>query len=299
MIGTRNKMKIKYLLLALRPKQWVKNLFIFSPLIFGGKLFIYPANLKTAIAFVLFCLAASVVYLANDLIDLEKDKLHPKKRLRPIASGKVTVDQTKIAALILGIISIVLSFMLSGSFGWVVVTYLTFNLLYSKILKEAVIIDVFCIAAFFLLRIIAGAVVAEVSMSYWIVIMTALLALFLGFNKRRQEVVTLEEKAASHRKVLIKYDPYFIDQMIAVITSSIVVVYMLYTVDANTVREFGSNHLIYTIPFVYYGIFRYLYLIHRRNEDGDPTDILISDRKTQLNIVLWAAVCILVLYYGV
>lgn len=148
------------------------------------------------------------------------------------------------------------------------------------------------------MRIIAGAAVARVVISYWIIFMTALVALFLGFNKRRQELRFLKKKATAHRRVLTKYSFLFIDQMVPIITSSIVVVYMLYTVDARTVKEFGTNHLIYSIPFVYYGIFRYLYLIHKRHKGIDPTRILLSDGKMQLNFALWIIICIAVIYFG-
>lgn len=289
---------MKYLFFSLRPKHWIKNFFIFLPLIFGKKLFLFPDNLYALFAFFLFCLAASAVYLTNDIVDIKKDKLHPAKRLRPIASGKVSVRTAQITALMMGLLTIVVSFFLDIRFGLVIITYFIFNILYSKFLKDIVIVDVFCLAGFFYLRIIAGAVIADVVISNWILFMTALLALFLGFNKRRQELKLLEKKASSHRRVLTHYNAYFIDQMIPVITSSIVVVYMLYTVDARTVTQFGTNHLIYSIPFVYYGIFRYLYLIHKKRQDGDPVRILMSDRKMQVNLVLWAAICVLVIYFG-
>ena len=288
----------KYLLYSLRPKHWIKNFFIFLPLIFGKKLFVFPANLMSVAAFFLFSLTAGVAYLINDIVDVRKDRSHPEKCLRPIASGKISIKQAKATALILGILSIISSFMLNVYFGWTVAAYLIFNFLYSKFLKDAVIIDVFCIGGFFLLRIIAGSIIAESGLSHWIIIMTFLLALFLGFNKRRQELEILEEGAAHHRRVLTKYNIYFIDQMTAVITSSIAVVYMLYTVDARTVRVFENTHLIYSIPFVYYGIFRYLYLIHQAGRSGDPTRMLLSDGKMQLNIALWIIVCIAVIYFG-
>lgn len=289
-------MSIKYLFFALRPKHWIKNLFIFLALIFGKKLLVFPANLKTVIAFCLFSLAASVVYLVNDIIDIEKDKIHPTKRLRPIASGKVSIRQATITAFILGILSIALAFMLDVYFGYIVVIYLVFNFIYSKILKEVAIIDVFCIGCFFLLRIISGGVVIGVELSHWIIIMTVLLALFLGFNKRRQELKLLERGATHHRPALTKYNLYFIDQMIAITASSIVIAYTLYTVDARTVREFGTKSLMFSIPFVYYGVFRYLYLIHKVKRDGDPTAILLSDRKMQINLMLWVIVCITIIY---
>ena len=288
---------MKYLFFSLRPKQWVKNLFIFLPLIFGHKLFIFPANLNTVIAFFLFSLAASAVYLINDVIDLEQDKKHPIKRFRPIASGKVSIKQAMITALVLGGFSIAVSVLTNVYFALVVIIYLVFNFIYSRILKNLVIIDVFCLGGFFLIRIIAGSVIVGGGLSHWIIIMTVLLAIFLGFNKRRYEIELLKRKAIQHRYVLTKYNRYFIDQMIAVITSSIVIAYMLYTVDARTVEEFGTKNLMYSIPFVYYGIFRYLYLIHKTKKAGDPTDVILSDKMMQLDIALWIIVCILVIYF--
>jgi len=289
--------KIKYLFYALRPKQWIKNFFIFLPLIFGKKLFVYPANAKSVIAFFLFSIAAGVVYIVNDIVDFDKDKLHPTKRLRPIASGKLNIMEAWLGALLIGTVAIILSFLLNRLFGLVAVAYLAFNYLYSKILKDAVIVDVFSIGLFFLFRIMAGSIVSDVQMSHWIIFMTVLLALFLGFNKRRQELYILKEGAPHHRRVLTQYSAYFIDQMISTITASIVVVYMLYAVDSATVNRFGTNHLIYSIPFVYYGIFRYLYLIHKVKKEGDPTRILFFDKKIQLNLAIWLLVCISVIYF--
>jgi 4-hydroxybenzoate polyprenyltransferase len=293
-----NLNKMRNLFFAFRPKQWVKNLFIFLPLIFGGKIFIYPVNLKTAVAFFLFSLMASAVYLINDIMDLQKDRLHPAKRLRPIAAGKVSIKQAQVSVCILGVLSAIFSFSLNIYFGWIVTGYFVFNLIYTRMLKNIVIIDVFCIGGFFLLRIIAGGVIAGIELTSWIIFMIVFLALFLGFTKRRQELRLLKRKAVSGRFVLSKYNITFIDQMIAVLTSSIVVAYMLYTVDAKTINRFGSNHLIYSIPFVYYGIFRYLYLIYKRNRSADPTEILLSDSMMQLNLALWIIACITVIYFG-
>lgn len=288
---------MKYLFLALRPKQWIKNLFIFLPLIFGKMLFVFPANLESVFAFLLFSMIASAGYLLNDIIDVEKDRLHPTKSQRPIASNKISIRQAYLTAFILSVISIPLSFLLNAKFGYLIIIYFAFNLIYAKVLKNVVIIDVFCIGTFFLLRIIAGGIIANVELSHWILFMTGFLALFLGFIKRRQEVKIVDEKGTLHRHVLERYSTYFIDQMIAIITSSIVVVYILYTVDSNTVNFIGTKHLIYSIPFVYYGIFRYLYLIYQHNEDGDPTNMLFSDNKMQINLALWVIVCIGVIYF--
>jgi 4-hydroxybenzoate polyprenyltransferase len=290
---------MRYIFFSLRPKQWVKNLFIFLPLVFGGMLFTFPENLKTVLAFIIFSLSSGVVYLINDIMDVEQDRLHPIKRLRPIASGKVKLRTAALLAFLLGLLSIAASFLLDPRFGLVVVVYFVFNILYSKFLKEIVIIDVFCISAFFLLRIVAGTITSRVEFSYWMILMVILLALFLGFNKRRQELKLSERRASRVRHVLSKYNAYFIDQMISVITSSMVVVYTLYTVDARTVAHVGSVHLLYTIPFVYYGIFRYLYLIHKVRKYGDPVYILFSDKTMLVNLALWMLVCLGVVYFKI
>jgi len=290
---------IKYIFLSLRPKQWIKNCFVFLPLIFGKKLFVYPANVHTLMAFALFCITSGVIYLINDATDIEQDRSHPTKCLRPIASGKLSLGQARIAALLLGSLAIAGSFILNIYFGWVILGYIALNVMYSMALKNMVIIDVFCIGAFYLLRIAGGGVVGVGGISHWIIIMTVLLALFLGFNKRRQELTLLETTANQHRSVLAKYNLYFIDQMIAVITSSIVVSYMLYTVDARTVKEFGSIKMIYSLPFVYYGIFRYLFLIHKACLSDEPTILLLSDKMLQVDIALWIVVCIAVIYFWI
>ena len=288
---------MKNLFIILRPKQWIKNLFIFIPLIFGKELFNYSVSLKVLIAFFLFCMMSSAVYIINDIIDIEEDKLHPRKHLRPISSGKVNIKQARLIVAVLIIFSILPSLYLETCFSWVLVVYFLLNLFYSMILKRIVIIDVFCIAIFFLLRVVAGTVISRVEFSYWMIFMIVLLALFLGFHKRRQELELYEEKA--RRFVLAKYDSYFIDQMIAVITSSIVVVYMLYTIDTRTVTLFGTRNLMYTIPFVYYGIFRYLYLVHKKKGAEDPTLVLFSDFAMQLNLLLWVFACVIVIYFKI
>ncbi len=287
---------IKYLFFSLRPQQWVKNLFIFLPLVFGKQLLVPALAWKSALAFCFFSLMGSAVYQINDILDLEKDKLHPSKRLRPIASGKISIRQAAVTAVFLGGVSAVLSFALKRELGYITAGYFVLNLLYSKILKDTVILDVFCIGGFFFMRILAGSVVTGIELSHWIIIMSVLLALFLGFAKRRQELKLLRGEAASHRLVFAKYSLHFIDQILSVVTSSIVIAYMLYCVDARTIHEFGTRDLLWSAPFVYYGIFRYLYLMHNIYRDGDPTRVLLSDRMMQLNLVLWLAACITVIY---
>ncbi len=284
---------MKYIIIAMRPYQWTKNSFLFLPLVFGQRLFNPSALLKTTLMFLLFSVTASAVYLINDVVDLETDKQHREKRLRPLASGKITVLQARITAFILGAIVVPLSFLLDIQAGWIIVIYIVLNYMYMKVLKNAVIIDIFCIGAFFYLRILAGAVTSEVMLSNWIVLCTILLALFLAFNKRRYDLKAYRE----YPPVFAEYDSYFIDRMVSVISSSIVIAYALYTMDMKTIDRVGTEHLIYTIPFVYYGIFRYLYLIDKSNLGGDPTRILVRDHKMQLDLALWILVCIAIIYF--
>ncbi len=286
---------MKHLFLALRPHQWLKNLLILLPLVFGQQLLNLSAFLKTVSIFFIFCLVSSAVYLINDIIDLESDKKHLTKKKRPLASGKITVFQAKTTAFILGIVGMVLSFILDMHAGWVIIVYIALNYTYMKTLKKAIIIDVFCIGAFFYLRILAGAITSNVVLSNWIIMCTVLLALFLAFNKRRYDL----EVSKDSRTVFSKYSISFIDRMISVISASIVIVYTLYVMDASTIERFGTNHLIYTVPFVYYGVFRYLYLIDTKSLDGDPARILISDYKIQINLALWLIVSIAVIYFKV
>jgi len=282
----------------LRPKQWVKNLFILLPLIFGQKLFSFPENLRAVFVFGIFSLASSAGYILNDIFDRNYDRTHPVKRLRPVASGKVSVQSAWIICVLLAFSSIGLSFGLGWDVALVLLTYMGANLLYTLFFKRLVLIDVFCLALFTCLRIVAGTVVTGVIYSHWMIIMAVLLALFLGFQKRRNELGNQEETGTVTRPVLYKYSQHFIDQVVSVLTSSIVVTYMLYTFDKGTVDKIGSTHLMYSIPFVYYGVFRYLYIIHKLGFGEDPTVILFIDRMTQLNLLLWLIVCTSVIYLG-
>ncbi|HTL70102.1 MAG TPA: decaprenyl-phosphate phosphoribosyltransferase [Candidatus Eisenbacteria bacterium] len=284
---------------SLRPKQWIKNLFVFIPFIFGKRFFVQPYGFRALACFALFCLASSAVYLMNDIIDAPNDRSHRQKRHRPIASGRLGTGAALVTALLLSVVSVAAAFPLEPKLSAVIAVYLALNLFYTGYLKNIVIIDVFCIGLFFLMRVVAGTVTAQVALSHWMVFLIVLLAMFLGFNKRRQELVNEGVDAAARRSVLTKYSIYFIDQMIAVLTSSIVVVYMLYTVDQRTVNEFGTTHLIYSTPFVYYGIFRYLYIVIRRKEGEDPSLVLLKDGLMLVNLVAWIVVCMAVIYFRV
>jgi 4-hydroxybenzoate polyprenyltransferase len=284
------------LLKAMRPQQWTKNLFVFAGVVFARKVVEPGPLLASLVAFALFCLLSSAVYLANDIVDAEQDRQHPAKRNRPIASGRLSASAAGVAATLMAVAGLALSFWLAVPFGIVGAIYLGLNLLYSFVLKHMVILDVLCVAIFFVLRAIAGAAAVDVVISHWLLICTILLALFIALSKRRHELVLLDESAASHRAILTEYTPYLLDQMIAVATASTLMAYVLYTVDARTVREFGSDHLMYTIPCVIFGIFRYLYLIHQKGEGGNPDRIIISDRPFLINLLLWMGIVALAVY---
>ena len=282
--------------ISMRPSQWVKNFLIFAGLIFSQNLFSPAFFLKSLFAFVLFCGVSSSVYILNDILDVKQDRLHPLKSKRPLASGELAVSSAFAFSIILGIVCIALSFYLHVNFGMIVVIYFLLNLFYSLYLKQLVILDVMCVAAGFVLRALAGALVIDVVISSWLVVCTTLLALFLGFSKRRHELVLLENDAVEHRKILAEYSPYFLDQMIAVVTASTVVAYAFYTLSPEVMQKLGTRYMDLTIPFVLYGIFRYLYLIHQKKEGGRPTRLLLSDKPILINVVLWLITVFLILY---
>ncbi len=284
------------ILISMRPNQWVKNLLLFAGLIFSRNLLDFQMLTKTFYAFFLFCLLSSSVYIMNDLLDLKNDRAHPLKSKRPIASGKLNVFSALFFVIALSFLSLFLSFYLSTNFFIVGLSYFALNLAYSKYLKHIVILDVMCIAAGFVLRAVAGAVVIDVTISAWLVVCTTLLALFLGFGKRRYELVLLEDKANAHRKILTEYSLYFLDQLISVVTASTVVAYAFYTLSPEVQQKLGVSHLELTIPFVLYGIFRYLYLIHQKEGGGSPSRLLLTDFPILIDIFLWL-VCVLIIVY--
>lgn len=287
---------MRHILAGARPREWIKNAFVFAPLLFSQNVFIPQLALKSAYAFVLFCLAAGGVYLINDIADREDDRRHPEKRTRPIAAGVLPVSVAAIAAGVLLITAVGGAFSLDMAFGLVTLAYVTLVAAYSKWLKHVVIVDVFAIAAGFVLRVAAGAVVIGVAMSHWLVICTLLLALFLGLSKRRYELVTLSGDGKLHRQVLAEYNPLFLDMMIGIVTSATVVSYALYTVSQETVQRFHTDRLLLTLPFVLYGIFRYLYLVYHKNSGGDPSRTLVSDGPLLANVVLWVLTCAVIIY---
>ena len=288
---------LKQILISMRPKQWTKNAILFAALIFSRNLFHTQSFLSVVEAFILFTLISGSVYIFNDLIDIAKDRCHPKKSQRPLASGKLNPTNAVIASVLIGFTSLVFSFFLNIRFGMVVLSYLILQLAYSFSLKHVIILDVFSVAAGFVLRVLAGAVVIDVPVSTWLVVCTMLLALFLSFCKRRHELINLEAEAVNHRKSLKEYSPYLLDQMIAVVTASTLISYALYTMSTETVKKFGTTNLKYTIPLVLFGIFRYLYLIHQKGEGGNPDSIILKDKPMILNICIYAILCALIIYW--
>jgi 4-hydroxybenzoate polyprenyltransferase len=267
---------------------------VFAPLLFGQKVLQPEAVLKSTAAFIVFCMAAGAVYLINDICDREADSKHPQKRARPVASGVLPVSMAATAAGVLLAAALGAAFLLGSAFGFVTLSYVVLVMSYSKWLKHIVILDVFSIAFGFVLRVAAGAVVIGVVMSHWLLICTMLLALFLGLSKRRHEIVTLGSDDS--RRVLAEYNPLFLDMMIGIVTSATVVCYALYTVSQETVQRFHTDRLLVTLPFVLYGIFRYLYLVYHKNYGGDPSRTLVSDGPLLVTIVFWVLACGVIIY---
>ncbi len=293
------EMVLVKILKSMRPYQWTKNLFVFAPLIFSQNIFNAPYLLKTILAFGIFCILSGAVYIWNDLRDIETDKLHPVKSLRPLASGRLSKTSAATAFVFISLAGLGCALLLNLNFFILALIYVLLQVLYSVRLKHVVILDVLLIAAGFLLRVSAGGVVILVDISEWILICTFLLALFIALSKRRHELVFLEEDASHHRPILEEYSPYLLDQMISVVTASTVVAYCLYTISDETVAKFGSSRLIYTVPFVLYGIFRYLYLIHKKGEGGSPEFLILKDKPFLAGILLWIASVVIILYVGI
>jgi 4-hydroxybenzoate polyprenyltransferase len=283
------------LIKTLRPAQWTKNGVIFVPLVFDVKLFRIGPLSQTLAGFLMLCLISGAVYLINDLADIEKDRQHPTKRNRPLPSGQLSRSAAIIAAILIPAIVLPLSFLLDVTFGFILTGYLTLQIAYSFRLKDVVIIDVMVIAAGFVLRVAAGVPLVQAErFSPWLYVFTTLLALFLGLGKRRQEIVLLKREASSTRPILDYYSLPFLDEMMAVVTAGTVMTYALYTFSAPNLPE---NHtMMLTIPFVIYGIFRYLYVVHIQGNGGAPDEVLLTDRPLQIAVVLFMLSVVVILY---
>lgn len=284
------------ILKALRPKQWSKNVFVFVGIVFDQSLLVSQSLSRVSVAFILLCLTASTIYLVNDIVDREKDRLHPKKKNRPIASGEVSVRKATIMAVILPTVALAVALMFSGWLFIVLVLYLILHLSYSFYLKRIVLLDIFAIAAGFVLRVVAGVVVISVqNFSPWLYAFTGLLALFLAVGKRRQELVLLGQDAGQIRATYQKYTLPLLDDLLRLTFISTGIMYTLYAVEAETMLV-SPQLMLLTVPFVYYALFRYLYLIHVEKLGGDPTEVLFIDRPLQLSILAWGVTIMGLLY---
>jgi 4-hydroxybenzoate polyprenyltransferase len=280
---------------ALRPEQWLKNGFVLSPLVFSGRALVWDAQWHALVAFAAFCSVASAVYLMNDVIDREADRQHPRKATRPVASGLISPGSALTVAALLGLAGLAAGAAAGLDVAAVLLAYLLLNVLYGSWLKHVVIVDVFAIAAFFIMRLLAGAFAVNVKPSIWLLLCGGLLALYLGFAKRRHELVLLGGVSPSHRAVLARYSTPFLDQLSVVLLSVTVVSYIMYTLESETSRLVGNEALTYSTVFVLYGVLRYLYLVHR-NEGGNPTETLLTDRALLAAVLLWGLYCGAIIY---
>lgn len=278
------------IILSLRPKQWTKNLLIFGALVFTNNLFNFPFLKKTLLGFLIFCFLSSALYIINDILDKEEDKIHPIKKHRPIAKGELNIIFAFLLSLLIITLTLIYSLILNFNFFLTAVLYLILMLFYNIILKKVVLLDVLAISFGFVLRVVAGIEIIEVVISPWIILCTALLALFLGFSKRRAEILLYQDKASCYRSVLDKYQLSFLEQIITVVSSATIVSYSLYTIESETAR--AHPDLILTIPFVMYGIFRYLYITTQNRKGEEPENILLTDKPLIINLLLWGAVAL-------
>lgn len=289
------KNMVRALIKTMRPRQWTKNVFILAAIVFDRQLMNGTSLFRSIAGVFLFCLLSSAIYIINDIFDVEADRRHPKKKNRPIASGKLSIPVAAVSAVFFLLITFLLSYLLSPGFALIAFVYFVINLAYSNWLKHVPLVDVLIIAAGFVLRVAAGVSLIQVQrFSPWLYVVTTLLALYIGFGKRRAELSLLMENAEAHRRVLDGYTIPFLDQLITIVSSTTIVAYSLYTFSAPNLP---TNHtMMLTIPFVLYGIFRYLSLIQVKGEGGAPEELLLSDRPLQLAIILWGVSVLLIFY---
>ncbi len=289
---------LRGLLLTMRPKQWTKNLlFVFPAIIFDGKLFEADAFLRVFASFALLCLISGSVYIINDLMDIESDRQHPRKRFRPLPAGQLPVPMAKTAAVVFPLFGLALAWLLTPKLTLILLAYLIMQLMYSFWLKHVVILDVLVITAGFVMRVAAGVVVIQVTQfSPWLFVCTGLLALFLAISKRRQELILLGDRADNVRQIYREYNLPLLDEMLRITTTSTLITYIVYTIETSAPILAGTNLALLTVPFVMYGLFRYLYLIYVKGESSPPDEVLLKDRPLQLDLVGFALTCVIILY---
>jgi 4-hydroxybenzoate polyprenyltransferase len=281
----------------MRPKQWTKNIIIYAGLVFDGQLFQLESVLRVTVSFILLCLAAGAVYVVNDLADVERDRQHPKKRLRPIPSGQLPIPMARAAAVILPLVAVGGALLYSPSYAAILVFYIALHIAYSLRLKHIVLIDILTITAGYVLRVAAGVLVIQVDrFSPWLYTCTALLALFLAIGKRRQEQLMLGENASDMRPIFKFYNMQLLDEMLRMVTTSTLLAYILYTIEAPSIWLAGNNLALITVPFVLYALFRYMYLIFVVGEGSAPDEVVLRDRPLQLAILLWGLTFVVILY---
>jgi 4-hydroxybenzoate polyprenyltransferase len=283
------------LLRLMRPHQWVKNSFVLIGLLFGHAWHDPALVIKAIFAFAAFCLISSTIYIINDIIDIEQDRHHPSKRKRPLPSGKLNISTAAMFAMLLGAAGLGLAAFASSKVVLILLIYAAMNLAYSLKLKHVVILDVFIIATGFMLRILAGTLGLGIPPSQWLLLCGLMVTLFLGFSKRRAEIIALSADKTAHRKVLEHYSPVLLDKMIVVTAAGLIMSYSLYTMNPETILIHGTPNLIYTVPFVIYGVFRYIYLLHHQSSGGDPSKDLVRDPHMLTVLAAWLITTILLI----
>lgn len=292
----RQRSGLRSLLVVIRPHQWVKNLFVLAPLLFGRRLTDPTALTDAAVGFAAFCLLSSAVYIFNDWWDAEEDRAHPEKRNRPISSGSLSAGLALSTGAVLLVAGIGLGLVVGKSFAAICLLYAILMAAYCILLKRVIVLDAMTIAGGFVLRVLAGAIAVGVAATHWLIACTFLLALFLAFSKRRQELLTLEDGATDHREVLSHYSVRYLDSVINIVIGAAIVCYALYTVAPETVARFGTDSLVYGTAFVLYGMLRYLALINDPSKGGNPSKVLLTDLPLLLTLAGWAAYNISVIY---
>jgi 4-hydroxybenzoate polyprenyltransferase len=283
------------LLRLMRPYQWVKNAFVFTGLLFGHAWRDPHLVEQVMVVFIAFCLVSSAIYTLNDIVDLEQDKHHPKKSRRPLASGSVSISAAFMLAALLGTLGLSLAYFAAPMVLMIMVGYALMNIAYSLRFKHVVILDVFMIATGFMLRILAGTLGVGIPPSRWLLLCGLMVTLFLGFTKRRAEIIALTDDKTAHRKVLEHYSPVLLDKMIGITAAGLIMSYSLYTMNADTIRIHNTPNLIYTVPFVMYGVFRYIYLLHHQSRGGDPSHDLVRDPHLFIAVGAWLIATVLLI----